>query len=474
MKKFITALLACTMLLSASACGNGTNSDDSGKTTVSVMVYSAGYGMKWLEETKRIYEESHDGVSVKISGDPLAFETVKTKLENGNCKDDIILIGSEYYRTFVAKGYIEDLTDVYESDVEGRDKKVKDMVSAQIINTKTVNDKLYGIPWQQNNGSGLIYNVKMFNQYGWKKPETMKEFFELCEKIDSDTNGAVSPLIFGGADSRGYTDYNLCQWLCEYYGYDAMMRFLKLESPDAFAAQSEGRTKIYRTLATLMHGKMSSGRPYAVDGSVGMTAITAQTNFVNGKVAMIINGQWLPTEMDTYVKLRNFEMGYIPMPHINDDKKSGDGKEDTSDIRFSTDGNLMVVPSTSQHKEIAKDFLKYMFTEQSYTAFVKENNGLLRPFDNVAVNTQTFSDFAKEACEYFNLNGKARMIYQVSEQSVLERGKIALFMAYGGGFFSRIGACADYDAAIACADSCFGSELNSVKAVWDSASGKWK
>lgn len=472
MKKTILAILMAATVLFAVGCNNNAGKGDG--ESVSIMVYAAGYGMGWLEEAVRLYQEDHPDVKFEIEGDPLAFETIKTKLENGNCKNDIILIGSEFYRTFVANGYLEELTDVYESQVPGRDRAVKDMVSSQIMQTKTVDEKLYAIPWQQNNGSGLIYNVKMFEQYEWKIPQTMTGFFELCEQIDRDTQGAISPLIFGGADSRGYLDYNLCQWLCEYYGYDGMMEFLELSSPDVFAAQSEGRNKIYGLLAKLMHGKMPSGRPYAVEGSAGMSAVTAQTNFVNGKVAMIVNGQWLPTEMATYIQLRDFEMGYIPMPHINDDRRSGDGKEDTSDIRFSTDGNLMAIPATSQHKEIAKDFLLSMFTEESYNSFVRENNGLLRPFDGVSVNTEGFSDFAKSASEYFSLGGKARTVYQVSPQSILERGRIALFMAHGGSFFSQLGACADYEAAVECAEGCFGSELSSVNALWDSAAQQWK
>ena len=476
MKKHL-ALMIATLLASSSMVGCGGIGSGAGGTEgdLSVMVYAAGYGMEWVDEAIRIYNEDHPDVTVSAEGDPLAFDSIKTQLENENCPYDVILVSSAYYDQFVANGLLLSLDSVYASTIPGTEKTVADVVNKQIQQANTINGSIYGVPWQQNNGSGLIYNVEMFAQYGWDKdmPETMDELWALCDKIEQDTKGRVAPITFGGADGNGYLNYNTCQWLCEYYGYDAMIDFLKLESLDVFINQKEGRNKVYETLAKLMMGETSSGGKIALEGSIGATAITAQTNFVNGAAAMMICGQWFPTEMQPYTDLTQFKSGYLPMPHINADKKSGDGTIDTSNVRFSTDGNFMAIPSTAKNPELAKDFLTYMFTEKSYTSFVKANNGLLRPVEGIAVDTSEFDDFTKQAYDYFSAGGNAQTVYQISENGEIEKGTVAMFQAHKGAFISVITSKGTWEGALAAAKGCYASEISTLTAQWDAENKKW-
>lgn len=472
-KKIAVSILAGAMGIVSAGCGVGPNASVNGD--INIMVYSAGYGFGWLEEAIRIYEEDHPDVKIGYDGDSLAFETIKTKLDNGTCEYDIVLADSGFYDQFVANGALTSLDDVYDSLIPDSDKKVGDVVNAQIKNAATIGGHIYGIPWQQNTGSGLVYNVEMFKQYGWDEnlPTTMDELWELCERIDSDTNGKVAPITYGGSDGNGYLNYNLPQWLCEYYGYDEMIEFLKADSLECFSKQEAGRTKVYETLAELTKGEMKSGRPRCLKGSEGALAITAQTNFVNGEAAMTICGPWLPTEMKPYTDLTHFECGYLPMPHINADKMNGDHTIDTSDVRFSTDGNYMAIPSTSKNIDLAKDFLLYMFTKKSYTSFVKANNGLIRPVQGIDVDTSEFDGFTKAAYQYFSNGGEAKTVYQVSPNRVFEKGTLAIFQAYRGSFFSVIMNKTNYSDAIAAAKGCFANEIGVLAAKWDAEKQTW-
>lgn len=475
MKKQLACLMTAVLSLSMFAgCGGGNNGGGA-SGDLSIMVYAAGYGMEWVDEAIRVYKEDHPDIEISAEGDPLAFESIKTQLENGNCSYDIILVDTGYYDQFVANDLLLCLDDVYASTIPGTEKTVSDVVNPQVQQHRAINGKMYGIPWQQNNASGLIYNVEMFREYGWDQdmPETMDEFWALCDKIDTDTKGNVAPIAFGGADGNGYLAYNPAQWLCEYYGYDGMMDFLKLDSMSVFTDQEAGRTKIYETLAKLTMGKTVNGRNIALEGSVGATAITAQTNFVNGAAAMMVCGQWFPTEMQPYTDLVQFESGYLPMPHINADKRSGDGKVDTSKVRFSTDGNFMAIPSTAKNPELAKDFLLTMFTEKSYSSFIKANNGLLRPIQGLEVDATGFDLFTKQAYEYFNADGEAETVYQITPNRVLENGTVAIFQAYKGSFFSTITGQATWDAALSVARGCYANEIGVLMAKWDAENKKW-
>lgn len=497
MKKSLTAILGLSVLAlcscvplttdsSASSDGSSSSSqsesggsqtstshyDDTGK--LSVMVYSAGYGMGWMDNAIKSFNQAYPGIKVTADGDPLAFDSIKQKLEAGNCPYDVVLVASTYFSSLAAKGYLECLDDMYATTIPGTEKTVKDVIPAQIYNAKKINGKAYSVPWQENVASGLIYNVSMFEKYNWKLPKTMDELWTLADTIVSDTGGNVAPLTFGGVDGFGYMNWNYCEWLCQYYGYDNMMDFLQLASPDVYQNQSAGRKKIYETIAKITRGTTTDGHSIALKGSVGSTAITAQSNFVNEKAAMTICGQWFKTEMEPYTSITDFKAGYCAMPHINYDRKSGDGKVDTSTTHFSDDGNMMAIPTTAKNKDLAKKFLTYMFTDGSYTSFVKSNNGLLRPIENVVVDSSSFDEtFTKPSYEAYYNDGKAKTVYQISKDSLIETGTLALFMAYRGAFFSAITSKSNYADALNAADSCVASELASVNEHWDSKTSTW-
>lgn len=162
MKKQLACLMTAVLSLSMFAgCGGG-NNDGGSSGDLSIMVYAAGYGMEWVDEAIRVYKEDHPDIEISAEGDPLAFESIKTQLENGNCSYDIILVDTGYYDQFVANDLLLCLDDVYASTIPGTEKTVSDVVNPQVQQHRAINGKMYGIPWQQNNASGLIYNVEMF------------------------------------------------------------------------------------------------------------------------------------------------------------------------------------------------------------------------------------------------------------------------------------------------------------------------
>jgi len=490
MKKILSIIIALVLTFSLFGCNKtegtftggaialGTDSNGNKitvkKGTISINVYAAGYGTGWIDSAVENFNKLYPGITVKVEASPLALSAVQTMLENKNCTYDLVLVASANYNSFVGKGYLEDLSDLYNSTIPGTDKIFKDCVIEDLVEKYTVNEKIYGVSWQPNYPSGLVYNLDLFEEYGWEIPETMDEFFELCEQIDVDTDGSVTPLTFGGADGNGYLFTVLPQWLLECYGVEGYSKFLDLESPQAYQDQAEGRDKIYKTLAKLTKGKLKSGNDITLEGSVGATAITAQTNFIQGRCAMIINGTWFPIEMQEYIELRNFKVGYMPIPHINSDKKSIDGTIDTSNVRYSSDNGVFAIPSTSKNKELAKAFLGSMMTEESYTGFVENCCGLNRFFKNIDVDTTNFDTFTKSAYEYFNANGNEQVCMKFSRNKVIETSVLEIFFAYKGGFFEKIAGAKTYNDALTIASGCVSNELDEVNQKWDASKKEWK
>src|SRR5574344_52693 len=55
------------------------------------------------------------------------------------------------------------------------------------VRALALNDHLYAIPGPYE-AFGIAYNKDLFNEHGWKTPNTADEFFSLCKKIKKETN----------------------------------------------------------------------------------------------------------------------------------------------------------------------------------------------------------------------------------------------------------------------------------------------
>lgn len=472
-KTLLCSALCASMALPLAACGEGGGNADGDKTTITISVYSAGYGTGWIEEACRIYEEDHDDVTFSIKANSRMFETNKTQLETNTCKSDVVLIANANYTSLAARGVFEDLTDLYDMVIpDTENTKVKDIIPTIQYEYRVRGDKIYGVPWQDNYCSGFIYNKKMFRDNGWEIPTTMDEFFDLCGEI---AETGVAPLTFGGGQQNGYITGFLNQWFVEYYGYDYIANtFMKYETPEIYNETTAGRQKVYETAAKLIQGKTASGKSIVLDGSRGLTTQSAQREFIQGHAAMDVCGNWFPTEMTTYLKgYPDFEFGYMPVPHINADKKDYKGN-DSSNVRYSLDGNVLCVPASSQHKEIAKDFLLSMYTQESYQTFVEENNGVLRPA-NIAVDASKLNDFAKASYEFFYA-GKAadEYIYECSLSPMAQNGYLALLISQNGNTVNNLFNAANYEAALTVAATAAADDYTRALAMWDPANKKWK
>lgn len=76
----------------------------------------------------------------------------------------------------------------------------------------------------------------MFDEFGWKVPETVSELKTLCETIVSDTKGSVAPFVYPGKVSGGYWDFIGTNWWLQVTGEKKMNEFMKFESSDVFNA----------------------------------------------------------------------------------------------------------------------------------------------------------------------------------------------------------------------------------------------
>lgn len=486
MKKFANKILALAMgtFIAATFSGcvdfgdreeSSSSRDYTGnETEILVSVYAAGYGQGWIDEACRIYEEKHPEYRFKIRANSRMFDTVKTELTSGTCTSDIVLVAGYDYLNLATTGKLAELSSVYDSKIPDSEKTVREVVADEQYAYRLLGenkDKIYGIPWQDSGANGFVYNKKMFDQNGWTIPSTMDEFFSLCDKIAEKD---IAPLVYGGGQQNAYVTMTPNQWLVQYYGYDYMQNtFEKYESPDQYKTTEEGRLKAYQYLAKLLKGKTADGGNIALTGSKSFTAQAAQREFIKGNAAMVSCGPWFPTEMKSLLKdYPDFEFGYIPLPHINADKKDVNGN-DSSAVNYSLAANLLCVPSTAPHADVARDFLLSMFTKESYTTFVKENNGVTRPID-VEIDESVLNGFSKAIYEASAVSKRQGVcVYETSSSPMAINGYLGLMNFSGGDAYLDIINSQSYEDALKVAASASRKDYETALSFWDSKTNDW-
>ena len=260
-----TALAVCTFV-SVVGCG-GSGNGDSGKkgliisdnrvyyidpevpgdsidnkTRIKVTFAETGFGRIWIENVAAAFVKENPGYWIYLDGDPEITTGMSNKLETGAAIADVYMVLASNWYDSAIKGWIEPIDDIYAEKIDGEDKPSIEEKSDKVFldySKATINgeDKYYVVPWNKN-VTGIAYNGKMFEQYGWKVPETVTELVELCDKIITDTKGKVSPFTYCGTNG-GYFDFLLMNWWLQASGKDGVQKFFDFESEEVFAYKKQ-------------------------------------------------------------------------------------------------------------------------------------------------------------------------------------------------------------------------------------------
>ena len=146
---------------------------------------------------------------------------------------------------------------------------------------------------------------------------------------------------------------------------------------------------------------------------------------------------------------------------------------DSSAVNYSLAANLLCIPATAPHADVAKDFLLSMFTSESYTTFVKENNGTTRPI-SVDVDTSVLNDFAKAVYES-SATGKqqAVCVYETSSSPMAINGYLGLMNFSGGDAYLDIINSQTYEDAMLVAASASKKDYETALSFWNSKTNSW-
>ena len=279
------------------------------------------------------------------------------RFESGANLPDVAFLTNTHWQMWAAQGYLSDLTDVYEG--QGLDGiTIKESLNDAARQYALYQDKAYNIPWSDGL-LGMAYNKGMFEENGWKVPSTWTEFTALAEQISAK---GIAPIVYPGKVA-GYWDFIVKPMMVQAGGFEFLEELLNVDSPDVY--KNPARLVALQQFEAIFKNK------WTLKGSEALNHTEAQMEFVNGKAAMIPNGNWLEIEMKASTP-EGFRMAMMPVPTVDGAKEK--------DLFFSMVGDITVVPAKAKEQELAREFIIFASSKEMNRKFT-ELTGNFRPFE---------------------------------------------------------------------------------------------
>lgn len=378
---------------------------------------------------------------------------------------------------------MEDLTDFYTGDNPYDTKTVAEKIDPDILRDLTVQrdgkDKQYTVPWVSDI-LGLVYNEKIFNDNQLSVPKTTDQLIQLCFDIKGK---GLTPFV----DSYSSSYFNVLQehWMTQFEGCATMDKLWEGYGVDGrrytpSLLQYEGLLETYRVL----YDMMSHENGFIHKDSKDLTFTAAQNYILNSEtgVAMMANGDWIQREMEENYSADEIEIQMMKMPVISalNEKLSyyADGKTEycnldaakkakydkaltaiidyvdgvTTEKPTSVEGltiaqadidrvdearnivtgwsfgHIGYIPTYSNKKDVAKDFLYFMVSDEGLRIFTEATKGSTSPYQfdylNDARTSAVMNDFAKGVYKIFNESNVRA--YEISKDPIFAHGGLTI------------------------------------------------
>ena len=346
-----------------------------------------------LDKVIKDYNESQDVYEVTAKYVP--FADFKKQLSIGasaNELPDVAILDSPDHASYASMGIFEDLTGKFDVDdyYEGT------------VNSCTLDDKLYGVPFGAN-CLALYYNEDMLNEKGCTVPTTWDELMTTAKALTTDS---VTGMAFCSVQNEEGT-FNFVPWLWS-------------TGATSYEMNSEGGIKALNFAKELIDsGAMSKECTNWTQGDV-------MNQFISGNVAMMINGPWQIPTMQKEAPDLNWKVALIPK---DSEYASVLGGENYAVIKGgNTEGALNFLEYATEEEQVKylMDAFGYISANQTiaegqfeegspYTTFVEElqyaqprgplaewpsvSDAISLAFNEVMTDTATPEDAAKKAQE---------------------------------------------------------------------------
>ncbi len=333
-------LALCGMLTTFAVTGCG-SSADTGKTEIEIVQYKPE-AANYFTKVEEAFNATHDDIHLTISSPNDAMTILRTRFIREDYPDIIGIGGDINYSYFVDA---EILSDV--SDYPG----LADIKQAYIDIDEALEfvpkEGTFAVPYVAN-AAGVLYNKDMFEEHGWKIPETWEELNALCDAIQAE---GIQPFYFGFKDT----------WTC-LAPWNAMA--VDLSPADTTKQVNRGQTTFateYRELSERYLSLLQYGPadPFAYNYNDACTA------FARGESAMYPIGSYAVPQILSVNPDLNVDSFVMPAS----DTKDGNTLNSGIDLQF-------CVTADCPNKEAAYEVLDFLLADENLQQYIDAQNAV--------------------------------------------------------------------------------------------------
>ncbi|RIX52409.1 carbohydrate ABC transporter substrate-binding protein [Paenibacillus nanensis] len=314
-----------------------------------VAVFQGGYGREYWDAVADSFMKDYPGTKINITASPQIAELLRPKIVAGNPPDFIYLPQGGDNQPII-DGFIKDnglleLNDVFESQGENGT-PIADSILPGVLESKAMSPngdgKVLFAPY--NYGvMGMWYNKNLFDTKGITLPKTWDEFFAL-NSVAKENGRAL--FTYQGLHP-GYLEEIIIPAIFNVGGKEALDQFFNYD-PEFW--KSETFKKVFG-----LFEKIANEDNALMNGTVALNHTQSQTDFLMGKSMFIPNGSWFEDEMKDAPREDGFQFGFLGVPSFDAGKP----------VMALTSVELFMIPAKAKNPELAKEFLKYLYTEKS-------------------------------------------------------------------------------------------------------------
>ncbi|WP_256760630.1 carbohydrate ABC transporter substrate-binding protein [Cohnella sp. WQ 127256] len=343
---------------SASASAGGKQFEN---TELNVAVFQGGYGREYWDTIAEDFMKDYPGTKINITASPKIAELVRPKIVAGNPPDFMYIAGSDNLPIIdglIKDKALTDLSDVFNSPSEEGGAPLKDRILPGVLESRSSSPygdgKVFLAPY--NYGvMGLWYNKTLFDTKGISVPKTWDEFLALT--ATAKDNGRE--LFTYQGLYPGYLEEMVVPSIYSVGGQEALDQYFNFD-PEFW--KSDTFKQVWGVLE-----KVATEDNALMKGTIALNHTQAQTAFMQGKAMFIPNGTWFEDEMKDAPREEGFQFGFLGAPAFTADKPA----------MAMTNVEQMVIPAKAKNPELAKEFLKYLYSDKSVKLNAEKSKAVL-------------------------------------------------------------------------------------------------
>jgi glucose/mannose transport system substrate-binding protein len=286
-----------------------------------------------------LFEQDHPGqrvVNAVLADAANSRMTLATRLEQGD-PPDLYQENARALNSFVAEnpGKLTALDDFYAAH------GLRDVILPEMIESVSVDGKIYGVPMGVHRSNSLFYNRTIFQEQGLEPPTTTAELLEVCAKLKA---AGITPMA---TSFQGWVQVLLFEVLHEGTLGGARYKAFLEGDPGEDQARMAEAAQVYAEIVD-KYVNDSAG-----DASFGWAE--AANLLYTGEAAMFIHGDWAKGLYTQLGFTSDVDFGVVGAPGASE--------------LFVYELDTWVMPEGSKNPEGARGFLQTAISLDGQLAF---------------------------------------------------------------------------------------------------------